>query len=472
MTMVLGNSTRRVSASLQTRSRRLRAYGLVIGFLFVLAWVAVAAKCKTNHEAMDFVVSDAEGYWVYMPSLVIDHDLRFTRSVEFHATIHPVGGGTFTPTPYGLRNRYPCGIAITLAPAFMIATGIASILHHFSASPGVAPNGYSFPYQFLALCEIMFLGWLTLAAADELLTRHFKLDGMTTGAAVIVYALGSSWAYYIFREPIMSHGAAAAWVMFTIVLAARICSAANEGQWIGWYWPAMSFTFAMAVACRMVDFVLLPVPLWALIVSIRSGLLGRVVRLLPVMIAAAFPVALEFWALHIMAPRNAGTGAGNMGYRRFEVFNWTHPKLIQTLFSDNHGLFIFAPVLLFSAWGFARYVARPEGRRDGLFLAMLLALLGSWYVDSAWFNWWFGKSFGQRPMVDFSAVFIAGLGLSFAGFGNSFRQWPRFALAGLVGALALNWLLLLLFIGKKIPREGPIFGHNIEVGPEGIRGET
>ncbi len=466
--MVMGNSTCRVSASLQTQSRRLRVYGLLIGFLFALAWLTLGAKSIKNHEAMDFVVSDGEGYWVYLPSLVIDRNLRFTRSVEFHETVHPIDSTTFSPTPYGLRNRYPCGVALTLAPAFMLAHGTAMLLYHWVKSPCMAPNGYSFPYQFLCLCEVMLLGWLTLAAADELLTRQFKLDGVSTGAAIVVYALGSSWAYYIFREPFMSHGIAAAWVMFTILLASRICTAANEGGLVWWWWPAMSFAFAMAVTCRLIDVVLLAVPLWALFVSIRQGLLPRIVRLLPLILAAAFPLALELWVLHIMASRNAGTGVGNAGYRRFEIFNWTRPRLLNTLFSTNHGLFVFAPVLLFSMWGYASYLVIPRRRLDGLVLAMLLTVVTAWYVDSAWWDWWFGKAFGQRPLVDFSAVFIVGLGFCFGTLGPSLGQWPRIAKLAIAGAVAVNGLLLVLFIGQKIPREGPIFGKDIHVGLEGI----
>ena len=40
---------------------------------------------------------------------------------------------------------------------------------------------------------------------------------------------------------------------------------------------------------------------------------------------------------------------------------------------------------------------------------ILIVFALNWYVNSSWWCWWFGNSFGGRAFLDFSLVFVAGL---------------------------------------------------------------
>jgi len=445
-------------SALDRRSTRRRIYTAIIGLLFAMAWITQAAKSHKEHEALDFVVSDAEGYWVYLPSLVLDGNLNFTRQIYWHAAVHPIGAGEFPETPYGMRNHWPAGIALTLAPAFLLAHGIALALHPFTASPLLAPNGYSLIYQTPCLCVVMLFGWLTLVAADDVMERHFKLPGAVIAAAVVVYALGSSWAYYIFREPFMSHGIGAAWIMFTIWLADRIASEANDGRIGLWHWPLLCFTLSMGIICRPTNISAAIIALWPLIVTVRAGLLRPALLRLPLMILAAFPLAVQCIILRILSPRNAISGAHASGYAADQAFHWFRPALVQTLFSSNHGLFFWSPVLLLAVWGYARQLRKKSQPRDGLVISLVLTFALLWYVNSSWFAWFFGKSFGARSFVDLSGVFIIGLGLGLDALRLSSPGRRRGVIVGLGLGLLVNWTLLALFITSRIPRQAPLWG--------------
>jgi hypothetical protein len=442
---------------------RRRVYGVLISFLFVLAWLMQGAKSHKSHEALDFVVSDAEGYWVYMPSVVLDGNLDFRREIFWHATVHSIEPTDFPQTPLGLRNHWPTGVAVTLAPAFLTAHVLAVALHHFTHSSLVTPNGYSIIYQFACLSMVMLLGFATLVAADDVLVRSFHIPGPAIAYGVVVYAIGSSWAYYIFREPFMAHAVSAAWVMFTILLAERITSAAAERSVVWWHWPAMIFALSMAIICRPSNAVIFIIVAWSLLITLRAGLLGRFLKLLPLMILAAFPIVLQLITWHILARRNAATGGGLAGYGAHEVFHWFHPALWQTLFSSNHGIFFWSPVLLLGVWGYARRLTQAGGLRDGFIICLLLTFAALWYINSAWYAWWFGKSFGARSFVDMSGIFIIGMAFGFDWLLSLSPGWRRAAKAGVWAGLIFNWLLLAAFVAYLIPRQSPLFGvHRVD----------
>jgi hypothetical protein len=437
---------------------RSRLYAVLTLLLFVAAWMTIAAKTARHHEPLDWVVSDAEGYWIYLPSVVIDGNLDFRHAAEFHATVHPMDTSTFIETPHGLRNRWPIGVALTLLPSFLLAHGVALALHTLTASSAVAPNGYSLPYQFLGIGTVLLMAWLSLVTIDGVMARRLNVRGRAIAGAVICYAVGSSWAYYIAREPFMAHGMAAAWIIFTIACAERIADAAERRQFIWWHWPLLSFTLAMAIVCRMTNGVILPVAAWAVLVAVQAGLISRMFRIAPLAILAAFPIFLQWLTLRMMPGRAAGAaGAQSMGYRSFETFHWLHPALWQTLFSNNHGLFFWSPLLLLAVGGLVWKTARSDQPGRGFVLSLLISLAALWYVNSSWYAWWFGKAFGARAFVDFSGIFIVGLGIAFEFIGALSAAQRRLAWTMVGAALAVNWVLLLLFIGKKIPREGAIW---------------
>lgn len=444
---------------LATARGRRRVYAILVIALFLLGWLLQGAKSHKSHEALDFVVSDAEGYWVYMPSVLLDGNIDFRREIFWHSGVHPIEASQFPQTPMGLRNHWPTGIALTLAPAFLTAHVMSLGLHQFTGSALFAPNGYSLIYQFLGVAMVALLGWCTLAAADDVLARRYGIPGPAIAAAVVVYGIGSSWAYYLVREPFMAHSVAAAWVMFTILLADRIDSAAQEGRVVWWHWPAIVFTFAMSIVCRSTNAVTLIVIAWPLITTVRAGLFARALKSVPLMMMAAFPFVLQLITWQILAPRNVATGGNVLGYRTTETFHWLQPKLWQTLFSSNHGLFFWSPVLVLGAWGYARRLTRPGGLRDGFVVALVLTFAALWYINSSWVFWWFGKSFGARAFVDLTGIFIIGLAFGFDWLMNLTPAWRRLAKAGVWAGLLFNWLLLGTFIAGLIPRESGFFGR-------------
>ena len=71
-----------------------------------------------------------------------------------------------------------------------------------------------------------------------------------------------------------------------------------------------------------------------------------------------------------------------------------------------------------------------------------------WYVNSSWYAWWFGESFGARAFLELSVLFVLGLGFAF----ERLRGGTVVALA----CIAFNWILMLAFTLRWIPRQGTL----------------
>jgi hypothetical protein len=80
-----------------------------------------------------------------------------------------------------------------------------------------------------------------------------------------------------------------------------------------------------------------------------------------------------------------------------ETFHWSHPVLLQLLFSTRHGLFYWSPVMLPTLCGFAALLATRRPRTVLLSAATLLLALH--YVYASWAIWWMGYSFGARGFI-------------------------------------------------------------------------
>jgi hypothetical protein len=106
-------------------------------------------------------------------------------------------------------------------------------------------------------------------------------------------------------------------------------------------------------------------------------------------VGAAIPfIALQCWAWKSVYGRWLVFGYGGEG----EAFHWMNPAMMRSLFSSWHGLFYWHPFLLLAALGLLIWV--KSGSRVSR--AWSAALLLVFYINSAWWCWWFASSFGNR----------------------------------------------------------------------------
>jgi hypothetical protein len=130
-----------------------------------------------------------------------------------------------------------------------------------------------------------------------------------------------------------------------------------------------------------------------------------------------------------------------------DYHDWAHPDFLGLLFStEQHGLFVWTPLLLLAAVGLPAL-----WQRDRLFtLGSLVALVGTIYVYACWSIWWSGIGFSNRFLIGLTPLFVIGLG---AGL-DRLRRRIHFEWLFALLLLAVGWNLLLVggYRANQIPQ--------------------
>ena len=148
-------------------------------------------------------------------------------------------------------------------------------------------------------------------------------------------------------------------------------------------------------------------------------------------------------------------GAFETGYVHISDWYWKSPYLFSVLFSSDHGLLSWTPILLFALIGLVAFW-RSVPRVGALFIAAVLAF---YYFMASYPDWDGISSYGNRFFVSLTPLFILGLAVFLERFTRIFRT-RRAALwaASVFLACFTFWNAGLIFQWGThlIPARGPI----------------
>jgi hypothetical protein len=102
-------------------------------------------------------------------------------------------------------------------------------------------------------------------------------------------------------------------------------------------------------------------------------------------------------------------GPFETGYTPLKNWLWSSPQFANVLFSSNHGLLLWTPIIMFSFLGLI--LLGIESHESG---AAFLAAATSYYFLVSFYPDWAGiSSFGNRFFVSLTALFVIGLAVLF-----------------------------------------------------------
>ncbi len=225
--------------------------------------------------ANPWVRGDGVGYYAYIRSALIDHDLRFENDylaanesfvisrVDAQGRLLP---RLYTKTGY-VENHFTVGPALLWAPVLLAVHGSVLLADHFGAH--VSADGYSHPYLLAMAVTTACYGFLSLFLAFRVAQKYF--DARWSLFATVMIWMASSLPVYMYFNPSWSHALSA----FTVALFL-------------WYWER---TKLQRTAGQ-----------WA-ILGVTTGLMGNVYY--PNVILMIFP-ALEVFHLWRAKQRDSG----------------------------------------------------------------------------------------------------------------------------------------------------------------------
>src|SRR4029077_6428425 len=128
------------------------------------------------------------------------------------------------------------------------------------------------------------------------------------------------------------------------------------------------------------------------------------------------------------------------GYIPLRNWLWRSPVFFQVLFSSNHGLFAWTPLLIFSFVGLLLFARRkPE-----VGVPFLSAVLAFYLFISCYPDWAGISSFGNRFFVSLTPLFILGLAVLLARLAQFFPATrPALLASSAVLACFILWNLAL-----------------------------
>jgi hypothetical protein len=412
-----------------------------------------------------WVRGDGVGYYAFARAPLIEHSLDFQHDYQSaNASFRDarldesgVPKSIFRTATGHLDNHFTVGPAILWAPFLLIAH--ACVLLARAAGSNVAADGFSAPYRIAMALGTAIYGFLAIVSAVRI-ARQYVDERWAALAAVSVW-WASSLPIYMYFNPSWSHAHSAFAVALFLWYWHETRRSRTAVQWcvLGaitglmlnvYYANALVLVVLLVEAARQYGV--------AMFGASRDANATHdsptIVTLLSRQILFAAVVVLCFLPTLVTRAIVYGSPFAS-GYLPLGSWAWKSPYFLDVLFSSNHGLFVWTPLLLLSVAGLFVFRWRHPDAGTPFLMAML-----AFYTFIACYPDWAGiSSYGNRFFVSLTALFVIGLAVLLDRAVALFRSVrPALVASCLVLACFALWNLAFMFQWGThlVPARGPI----------------
>jgi len=409
------------------------SYMLLLVFVF-LASLGVTAMTLTHGDNTVLIVSDGKSCYVWVRSLLLDHDIDFRNDYQLVYPPDPLPPESVVETPAGyVVNKYPVGMAILETPGFLLGHVVARYVTHSPA------DGVSLPYQVAVVWSlIMFYFASFILLYRALLT--LDVARVWAFGFCLTALLGTNLIHYVAKEPAMAHAAGVAVFNILLFLVARWSSGDRRIRPVqGILWGAL---IGLLFLVRNTNILLLPI----LVVIARASRRVSFGEVASIVAGAAAVAALQPVSLYFLW--------GRLRFSTYvdESFTSGMSGVINTLGSPRHGLLVYHPwyAILFLLVAYAA-IRVPQLRR--ICIAAIASFLLMALANGTWCCWWFGYGFGNRAFIETLSPLslAAALSVSRLNFG---RRAATALVVVIFGVVAVNLYLWVGYVLQAYPSDG------------------
>jgi len=381
----------------------------VIGLFLIL--VNFAGNTPHRETLID---GDGKGYYAYLPSLLLYGSLDFSELIqnEFLVLEADQVPHYFIRSGSIFVNKYTAGTALFMLPFFLLAILISMIT-------GLPLDGYSLIFQYSAGLAAAFWLFLGLKACIVFLKLY---DIKISHAFFITIAglLATNLFCYAFVLPSLSHLYAFTTIaIFVLFLKKFFLSGTRK------FILLAALFYGLTILIRPVNAIAI------FIVPFIAGdyktLILRLTELNPKTIIVAIGVVLIAILPQILINLFQTGHPLHWSYTG-EGFYFRNPQIGKFLISFRKGWLIYTPLALLIIPGLFLLLKRSKHE----FVALLGFFLLIIYIFSSWWNWYYGDSFGMRPMIDFYVLLILVIGILYSKIRRLLKAFMVIYIAGCI----------------------------------------
>lgn len=362
--------------------------------LVVILVLLVINNYLGNQEVV--IKADGKGYYDYLPATFIYNDLNFKYTdtlVTQYYDHHSYSSGYLKMVNGHQVDKYFPGVAVLWVPFFWGA-------HAYALHSDYLADGYSYPYQksvFFAAVFYLFLGLFFLRKVLE----KFKIQNSVIFGIQLLFALATPLLNYVQYDPSFTHvysfALVNAMVYFGILFIdyRKVSHAVVFGLLLG------VITIVRPVNLMAILLVLLYFSSFNQLMNFKKEVLAKHTK-------ALITSLIVFFLVGSIVPVIWYIQTGKFliwGYEN-EGFNFTNPAFLDFLFSARKGALVHTP-LLFVALALGLVAFRKSKYQLGVIICVISLVT---YVLSSWWSWFYGASFGSRPMIEYYVLFAVLLG--------------------------------------------------------------
>ncbi len=370
--------------------------------------------------ANPWVRGDGVGYYAYARALVVQGNLRFEPD-WLHANSSFTAGriseqGQIRPEQYTatgyLNNHFTIGPALDWMPFLLVTHWAVRLIDRLGGR--IPANGFSWPYTYTMALVSALAGFLGLLFSYTVARKYFPERWALLATAGIW--LATPLPVYMYFNPSWSHAHSTFAVALFIWYWDRTRGTRTARQWI-----LLGLLSALMINAYYLNAILLLAPLlesmWVPQISKQTAgvehsgrwwnLPAKNALFAGVVFAGLFPTLITRWIIY-------GRPFAS-GYIPLQSWNWTSPVFAKVLFSSDHGLFSWTPILIFASLGLA-FLIRREPRLGIILSACALTF---YFVIASYPDWDGISSFGNRFFLSLTPVFVLGMTAFFFAFENA-----------------------------------------------------
>ncbi len=353
------------------------------------------------------IKADGVGYYDYLPSLFIHHDLiRKDIPVQKDTILYDRITSLQVYVNYDefKVNKYPCGTAVLQLPFFACAYLKTDL-------EGNKSDGYQVPFQITIFHAAIFYLFLSIFFLKKILIL-FDIKKYTIILCQLLLVLATAVTNYANFDAGFNH----VYSLFAITTFIYFTRSYFKNSNLNHFLLACLFLGLILILRQINILIILFIPFLA---GSSEYFKDRLIHLLNnpekliigiFIIFGVFSIQCLLWYLQ--------TGKFLIYTYQGESFNFSEPQIFNVLFSYRKGLFVYTPVLFISLFSL---IWLAYQRKYYLVLTWISFFIIITYILSSWHSWYYGGSYGLRAYIDYYPVFFIPFALMMNGIAKGMK---------------------------------------------------